>query len=135
MNTAEYAVIVSIVSVLISVGSIYLAASAKKQSRKTALLSSRREAIERMRSAYNDAFLEGRIDQETVNELRVAYQMSRLVFGKRIFESLHGLCTRANTFAVKSKERLTAEDFENEKAIGKEIERILEAMLSESASG
>src|SRR5215217_2743319 len=99
MNTAEYAVIVSIVSVLISVGSIYLAASAKKQSRKTALLSSRREAIERMRSAYNDAFLEGRIDQETVNELRVAYQMSRLVFGKRIFESLHGLCTRANTFA------------------------------------
>ena len=124
---------ISALALAVSSAALAISILAYRQTRKTALLSSRREAIEHVRSAYSDVVIHGNIDGKTTSSIREALQISSLVFSNKIskpLDDLHGIAFRLQH---KPLERHTDKDWEDKELLASELEKILAAMKSEAA--
>jgi hypothetical protein len=90
MTTAEWALLVSIVSLLASIYSVVVASGAKKQAKKAATLASRREAIDYLRRALDDVTA-NHIARDTLDNIQRAMNLAELVFKQNIIDRIDGV--------------------------------------------
>jgi hypothetical protein len=123
----------SVVSLMFSGTALVVSLLAYRQARNTALLGSRREAIDHLRSALSDVALHAHIDGKTVSSIREAYQISSLVFSKRLIESLDKLYGIAFRLQHKSLDRQTEQDWKDKDLLTEELQQTIDAMKREAA--
>jgi len=78
----------SVISLIVSTLALMISGVAYLQARKTGSLQQRREAINHVRSALADVTMHAHIDSTTSSSLREAYQLSKLVFSKKVSDTL-----------------------------------------------
>jgi hypothetical protein len=86
-----------------------------------------------VRSAFTDVTLHAHIDDRTVANIREAYQISLLVFSKRVSDKLTKLAGIAFRLGHKPLERKTEKDLDDEHMLGDELQKVVEEMQSEAA--
>src|SRR4051794_32303035 len=90
MTTAEWALLVSLGSLFVSVcsaavsiASVFIAYKAKEQARKAATLTSRIDAIGHLRHALEDVIISS-ITSETLHNIEQAMHLAKLVFSQDV---------------------------------------------------
>lgn len=124
--------LVSICAVAISAISLGNSLRTSRHTRRASLLPQRLLAIDHVRSALTDVTMHARIDGRTSSSLREAYQLSKVVFSKRLCENMQKLASDAYQMSSKPSERKTDRDLDKEHALGDELLEILAAMQSEA---
>jgi hypothetical protein len=129
----EYRDALSTGAATISVLALIVSGLAFRQARATALLTSRREAINHVREAFGDVVLHGNVTSKTTSAVREAFQLSSLVFSKTVIaglDRLHGIAFRLEH---KPTERWTDPDWNDKETLGSELQDLLKRMQSEAA--
>jgi hypothetical protein len=81
----------AVISLIISIAAGTISVLAYLQARKTGSLQERREAINQVRTALTDVTMHAHINSQTVSSIREAYQISKLVFSKKVSDTLEKL--------------------------------------------
>ena len=118
---------------MISVASLFVSFSAKREAKSAALLSYRLKAVEHIRLAIADILLHDHINKGTVANIRDATQLSRTVFGPSIRASMETLFGTGWKLEGKPFSERTEQEHKEKEFLAEQIQKILQRMLFESA--
>jgi hypothetical protein len=122
----------SVAAIVVACGALAVSFLAYRQARKTAALSSRREAIVHVRNAIFDVARDGNITTKTVASIRDALQISSLVSQPKIIDELDQAFMIASRLEHKPFERLTDQDFNDRALLEDLLNDVLQAMTEEA---
>jgi hypothetical protein len=123
----------AVVSLIISIVAAIISLVAYLQARQTGSLAKRHEAINHVRMALTDVSQHGLVDEETSSNLREAYQISLLVFSRKVSSKLELLTKTAFLLQDKEFEQKTEKDLDAEHRLRDDLQIVLKAMQAEAA--
>jgi hypothetical protein len=123
----------SFVALLVSVGALVVSFLALRQSRNTSLLNARLEAIGHIRSALSDIEIQANIGPETVHHVREAYQLSSLVFGGTITNTLEEAFGIVFRLQLTKEERWTDKHYSDRELLLADLKKAFAAMKKRAA--
>lgn len=127
--------VLTVIAIVISCVALAVSILGFRQAKKTALLSTRLEAINHVRTAIHDVTLHGNITTETVASIREAFQLSSLVFGSTISGVLHQAYGSAYRLHGKSFDERTAQDIDDKDLLTNNLDSVLQVMIGETTLG
>jgi hypothetical protein len=125
MTTAEWALLVSVVSLFVSIYSVVVASGAKDQAKKAATLTSRTEAIAHLRSALDDV-IANTIARDTLDNIQRAMHLAELVFKQNIIDRIDGVISAASSLRAQPND-------EGMTGLRELLERLIDDMNQEAA--
>jgi hypothetical protein len=121
-------IVVSCGSLVVSVLSLIVSLTAKRQAKSAASLGLRHEAINHIRAAIYDVRLDGNITSKTVSSIREALQSSPLVFNGTVSNMLDTAYKIAFRLQSNPSERQTDQDERDMDVLAEQLDAILSAM-------
>jgi hypothetical protein len=133
MGTAEWALLISVLSFLVSGGSLWVAISGKRQAGKAATLAQRTDAINHIRNAMYDTHKDGNITNKTTDSIQRAAHLSRLVFKDSITQTVERARTISDRIQHTPSEQQNEQYDQDKDALKRCLDDVLDLMNKEAS--
>jgi hypothetical protein len=124
--------LVSLLALLVSVGSFALSLQTKRQAKNVGLLSTRQQAIHHVQNALHDVLLHGIVTSETKTSILDAYHIASVAFSEDIKQALDDAHKLAFLCHGAKFDRETEKDWDNEDQLKKRLNEIYNNMVKEA---
>jgi hypothetical protein len=121
----------AVIALVASLASLAVAFASYRQSKKTESLALRREAIHHVQAAFHDV-VDGHITTKTVESIREATQLAKLLFSNNVEDPLKQAQSAASRLQHIPIERQTDEYYKGKTKLGEDLDTALERMNKEA---